>query len=347
MIRIPAEALRAGEAVPFQFPPNLTSPPSFRSSFIDHEVILTVKSTSRGPPIRRSRYARRLRPARRSTATRTRASSGASGYGGSPRDGREHRGLREGRAPTSSKATSAVPFDVRIGDAPRDGRLGIHVDLESSRRRAGIDFRPLGLLEGLPTHRCCRPPSPSATCCAARPETARSPCRRRRRPDRIRAASARYIARRESLRLSDHHLGSTCRSQRRAASHGRHRPRGACEGDGHHRRHRGGFRFPTRSPRRDQRGTQRRPSRTHSSFHRPLAARADVPRAGARGEERTITASLRTSGRRRGRPLTSTSAFVRPRSPRLAWAELESETPTERMRAVRALFPSAHVIGAR
>lgn len=42
-IRIPATALRAGEAVPFRFPLPPDLPPTFRTSFIDHDVVLAVR----------------------------------------------------------------------------------------------------------------------------------------------------------------------------------------------------------------------------------------------------------------------------------------------------------------
>jgi hypothetical protein len=62
------------------------------------------------------------------------------------------------------------------------------------------------------------------------------------------------------------------------------------------------------------------------------------------GEQRTITASIRTKWTKKGPSthvdLDLTSAPL----PKAAWAELESDTRGERLRAVRAIFPSAHVM---
>ena len=62
------------------------------------------------------------------------------------------------------------------------------------------------------------------------------------------------------------------------------------------------------------------------------------------GDERVIGASIRTKWTKNG-PTTHVDVDLRNSPlPKVAWAELESETPSERIRAVRALFPSAHVM---
>jgi hypothetical protein len=61
------------------------------------------------------------------------------------------------------------------------------------------------------------------------------------------------------------------------------------------------------------------------------------------GEERLVTLSIRTVWTKSG-PSTSVDLDLRAaRLPKGAWAELESDSPSDRLRAVRAVFPSVHV----
>ena len=346
MIRIPAATLRGGEAVPFQFPPNQHFPASFRSSFIDHDVVLTVSadipwatdpsfdlmldvlpvgSTISGDASTSIVGGERLR---RIAAAMAQSS-----------------GLREGRAPVLVEGKVVGPVAVRISDAPRSGRLGIDVDIAFPDVELGIAFRPLGMLEGFRTSPLLPAPLSDRYLLRCTPEDARPPV-----DDGALTAFVDTlltdVAGADDVRLSDHHLGihipipndelprmvdiaRAAHAKAKAiadaiaalpfpSSLAAARPAWQATAV-----EQNAFLVPTG------------PSLHGLAFHARVLA----------GEERTITASLRTRWTKAGPTIHVDVDLGNAPLPKAAWAELESETPSERLRAVRALFPSAHVLG--
>ena len=345
MIRIPAQSLRSGEAVPFQFPPNAHLQPSFRSSFIDHEVILTVKVDIPWAADPSFPLMLDVLP----PGSTLHGGAGASIVGGE-RLRRiasvmaESTGLREGHAPTFVEGDVAGPVHVRISDAPRDGRLGIDIDIVFPDVELGIDFGRSGCSRGFAARRCCLPPSPSATCSAAEAVTAALPSTTPSSPGSSAFSSVTWPSTSRSVSPTTT-SASTCRSRTTSClawsrSRGQRTPRRPPSST-----RSPGFPSLKRSRRRGRRGSRRPQSRARSSC--PPAPRCTGSRSArvcsTERSGRSAQPSAR-SGRRKGRPLTSTSTSAGHRYPRSRGPRLESETPSERMRAVRALFPSARVM---
>ena len=345
MIRIPAQSLRSGEAVPFRFPPNAHLPPSFRSSFIDHEVLLTVKIDIPWAADPSFPLMLDVLP----PGSTLHGGAGASIVGGE-RLRRiasvmaESTGLREGHAPTFVEGDVGGPVHVRISDAPRDGRLGIDVDVVFPDVELGIDFRPLGLLEGLRGS----PLLPPAVAIGYLLRCGSGDGR----PAVDDAVLSGFVdvllgdvAQHESLRLSDHHLGIHVPIPNDEL------PRMVEIARAAHAKATAIVDAIARLPFPEALAAARpawlATAAEQSAFLVPtgpslhgLAFRARV----LDGEERTIGASIRTKWTKDG-PTTHVDVDLRGAPlPKVAWAELESERPSERMRAVRALFPSARVM---
>jgi hypothetical protein len=345
MIRIPADALRGGEAVPFQFPANQHFPPSFRSSFIDHDVVLTVSadiawatdpsfdllldvlpvgSTIVGDTSTSIVGGQRLRRIAAAMAQTT--------------------GLHEGRAPMLVEGNVAGPVAVRISDAPRSGALGVDVDIVFPDVELGIAFRPLGVLEGFRTSPLLAGILADRYLLRCAPSDARPPV------DDVPLSMfvRRLLADAEGadeIRFSDHHLGLHIPIPNdelprmvdiARAAHAKAKAIADAIGT-----------LPFPASLSAGRPAWQATSVEQSAFLVPtgpslhgLVFRARV----LAGEERTISASLRTRWTKDG-PTIHVDVDLR-NAPLLkaAWAELESEAPSERLRAVRALFPSSHVL---
>lgn len=345
-IRIPADALRGGEAVPFRMPATGNQiPPSFRSAFIDHDVILGVSVDIPWATDPRFDLLLDVLP----------AGSTVDGVAGENVVGGErlrriasvmaqNTGLREGHPPTLVEGNVAGPVAVRITDAPRDARLGLDVDIVFPDVELGIDFRPLGVLEGFRGS----PLLPAAVASGyllrcgmddGRPAV----------PDEALGAFVSVAladaARHESLRFSDHHLGihvplPNDELPRMISLAEAARAKAAAIADAI-------ARLPFPEALAAAQPAWLATAAEQSAFLVPtgpslhgLAFRARV----TDGEERTMFASLRTKWTKKG-PTTHVDVDLRGAPlPKSAWAELEGETPGERLRAVRAVFTSAHVM---
>ena len=146
--RIPASALRAGEAVRFQIPSDPLFLPSFRTSFVDHDLVLAVSVDI--PWGRDPSFHIPLQVLPRGSSISGDASPSVVGSERLQRLAAamaQGSGLREGRAPTLVEG-AVGPVALRVGDAPRDAHLGVDVDITFPAVELGIVFRPLGLLEG-------------------------------------------------------------------------------------------------------------------------------------------------------------------------------------------------------
>ena len=345
MIRIPADALRGGEAVPFEFAANHHFPPTFRSAFIDHDVVLTVSADiawATDPAF--DLFIDVLPPGS------TIAGDTSTSIVGSERLRRiaaamaQSSGLHEGRAPTLVEGNVFGPVAVRISDAPRSGGLGIDVDIIFPDVELGIAFRPLGVLEGFRTSPLLEGRLADRYLLRCAPSDARPPV------DDVPLASfvRRLLADAEGadeIRFSDHHLGIHVPIPNDEL------PRMVDIARAAHAKAKAiadaiaSLPFPASlsAGRLAWQATAVEQNAflvpTGPSLH-GLVFRARV----LAGEERTIGASLRTRWTKEGPTIHVDVDLRNAPLPKAAWAELESETPSERLRAVRALFPSSQVL---
>lgn len=343
-IRVPAEALRSGEAVPFLFPPNLHVLPSFRSGFIDHDAFLRVSadipwaidpffhlplevlprgSTIHGETSESVVGSERVRRIAAAMAQAT--------------------GLRVGRAPVLVEG-NVGPVALRLLDAPREGRLGLDVELTYPDAELGIDFRPLGMLDGFRTSPLLPPSLQDRYLLRCSPVDERA-----RVPDEALSELTSLVladlAGAEELRFSDHHLGAHFAlpddggdrmvSVAQASSAKAKSIADAIT------------RLPFPAALAEARPAWEATAREQSAVLVPtgptlhgLAMRARV----LTGEERMITFAIRTVWTKSG-PRSEVHVDLRGAPlPKTAWAELESEAPSERLRAVRAVFSSTQVL---
>jgi hypothetical protein len=346
MIRIPADALRGGEAVPFQFPPSPHFPASFRSSFIDHAAALTVSADISWATDPSFDLMIDVLPVGSSIAGAT-----GSAIVGGERLRRiagvmaQETGLHDGRRPVLVEGNVAGPVSVRISDAPRSGRLGLDIDIEFPEVELGITFRPLGIIEhGVRTSPLLPDPLGDRYLLRVAPPDAR--------PAIDDAALATFlralledVAFADDVRLSDHHIGMHVPIPNdelprmvdlaRAAHAKAKTIAGAIAA------------LPFPAPVAAARPAWQATAAEQNAFLVPtgpslhgLTFRGRV----LAGEERTITASLRTRWTKDGPTMHVDVDLREVPLPKAAWPELESATPSERLRAVRALFPSAHVM---
>jgi hypothetical protein len=335
-IRIPAQALRSGEAVPFQIPSHPLFLPSFRTSFIDHDLVLAVSVDI--PWALDAAFDIPLLVLPRGSTIHGDA---AASVVGSERLQRlaaamaQSTGLREGRAPVLVEG-AVGPVGLRIADAPREARLGIDVDLTFPDVELGIAFRPLGMLEGFRES----PLLPAALAnryllrCTNEDATVSS----------FLNTVLDDLAQADEIRFSDHHLGlhfplPNDEPERMVAIARAAHARAKAIGDAVTR-----LPFPAAilaaQPAWQATAAEQNAFLvpTGPSLH-GLSFRARV----LGGEERAIGATIRTVWTKEG-PVNHIDVDLRaaPLS-EAACAELESESPTDRAQALRAAFPEAHV----
>jgi hypothetical protein len=345
-IRIPADVLRSGEAVPFRMPETRDQIlPSFRSSFIDHDVLLGVSVDIPWATDPRFDLMLDVLP----PGSTLEGTAGENVVGGE-RLRRiasvmaQNSGLREGHPPTLVEGNVAGPVAVRITDAPRGAHLGIDVDIAFPDVELGIDFRPLGLLEGLRGSPLLPPPVAIGYLLRCGKDDGRPAV-----DDAVLSAFVDVVlgdvAQHESLRFSDHHLGIHVPIPNDEL------PRMIEIARAAHAKATAIVDAIARLPFPEALAAARpawlATAAEQSAFVVPsgpsihgLVFRTRV----IDGDSRTIRVAIRTKWTKKG-PTTHVDLDLKDAPlPQVAWAELESETPSERMRAVRALFPSAHVM---
>jgi len=147
-VRIPADAVRSGEPVPFQIPPHQGFTPTSASSFIEHDLALVVSLDI--PWAADPAFEIMLQVLPQGSIIQGDATTGLVGSERLQQIATmmaEDAGLRTGRAPVLVEGYVG-PVGIRIVDAPRGARLGIDVDLTFPDVELGIDFHRLGMLEG-------------------------------------------------------------------------------------------------------------------------------------------------------------------------------------------------------
>jgi hypothetical protein len=147
-LRITADALRGGMAVPFTLAPHEGLVPSFKSSFIDHEAVLQVRAAV--PWLHDPVFDIPLRILPRGSTIAGEASAGEVGNERLSRLAAlmaKEIGLRPG--PTPTLLSGAIgPVVLCVTDAPRGADLGLGVDLTYPDVELGITLRKLTVLEG-------------------------------------------------------------------------------------------------------------------------------------------------------------------------------------------------------
>lgn len=147
-VRIPASDLRGGEAVRFklEFPPD--TPSTFRTGFVDHDVVFGVHAVLPWSNNPRFEVAVQAVPSR----SRVRGPSDASPVMlGTDRLNKiaaamaSATGLARGRLPLLVEG-QVGPIHVRMTDGPRGGGVGLDIDFELPDLGLGIVFRPQGKL---------------------------------------------------------------------------------------------------------------------------------------------------------------------------------------------------------
>lgn len=344
-IRIPAQVLRSGEAVAFQFHASEHVPPSFRSSFIDHEVVLGIKVDLPWSNDISYELALDVLP----PGSIIEGGGGVAVVGGERLRRIAHviaqsTGLREGHPPALVEGAVEGPVGVCISDAPRDGSLGLDIDILYPDVELGLDFRPLGALEGFRSSPLLPPAAATTYLLRCKSVDARPPV-----DDAAVAAFVRVLLGDErpndSVRLSDHHLGMHLPIPNDEL------PRLIAIAQSAHARAKAiaaaiaALPFP--APLAGARAAWLATAAEQNAFLVPTGPSLHGLSFGARvagGEERVISATLRTRWTKKA-PTTHVDVDLKSTPlPKTAWSELESTTPTERMRAVRALFPTAHVL---
>lgn len=342
-IRVPAEALRSGEAVAFQFPPTPQVQPTFRNGFIDHDVVLRVSADIPWAFDPKFDLDLEVLPAGSTiTGDATESAVGGERLRHIAAAMSQATGLRMGRAPVLVEG-KVGPVAVRVVDAPREGRLGIDVELTFPDVELGIDFRPLGMLEGFRTSPLLPPSLQDKYLLRCTPIDARAPVHQDALAELMLLVLS-DLAGAEELRFSDHHLaahfvldndGGERMVSLARASHAK--AKGILDAIGR-------LPFPTAMTAAQPAWTATAAEQgallvpTGPTLH-GLVIRARV----LTGEERAVTLSIRTVWTKAGPATHVDLELAGAPVPKTAWAELESATPGERLRAVRAVFPTTHV----
>jgi Arrestin (or S-antigen), N-terminal domain len=208
-VRIPAPALRAGGTLSFTFPSAPHLPPSYKTSFIDHDVSIAVSIPNPWSANSRFEVPIEILPA----GSIVQGSLSTSLLGGD-RVRRiatamaDDTGLIAGTQAPVLVHGSVGALKVSMIDAPRKGKLGIDVDITFPDLELGIVLRTRGLIEdivGTPTSPFLLIAPPLyGWHLSLEPSDAR--------PKLTDASLAPFFGAalrgpREEIRLSDHHLG--------------------------------------------------------------------------------------------------------------------------------------------
>lgn len=338
---IPADVMRAGEPVPFQIMPSPTLTPSFKSSFIDVDVALGVRVDV---PWAQDPYFDLivdLLP-RGSTVDGT---ASASIVGGErlrllAAAMARSTGLSEGHAPTLVSG-NVGPVAVSIVDAPREGRLGIDVDLTFPDVELGTVFRPLGMLDGFRSSPLLRGPLADRYLLRCTPVDARPAVD----DDALTSFFATVFADVEGaddVRFSDHHLGLhislTNDDEPRMvdAARGAHaKAKAIAEAIAS---------LPFPAPLAAARPAWQATAAEQNAFLAPagpslyFSLRARV----LGGEERAIGVVFHTVWKKAGPTMRVDLDLGNAPLPEASHDELAKETPSEQLLSVRASFPKIH-----
>jgi Arrestin (or S-antigen), N-terminal domain len=345
-LRIAASALRSGVAVPFQLPGGLGVAPSFGHALLSYDHYLAVKVDlpwSINSTV--VEYPLQILP--RGSVLDAGAAAGSIGVDRLRMIAAvmaQGSGLETGEPPTLVEGTVEC-VTVRVTDAPERGELGIDVDFGYPDVELGIELRPRGLLDGR-RGRAGLPPGLADHYALNRSPKGARPAVDDAAFEAFAAAALADLGDVRRVRFSDHHLGVHIAVAKddptwlvavaRAA-----RARASAIAEAIAR-----LPFPTSvaSSRPAWLATAAEQGAflvpTGPSLH-GLTFRVREPG----GDERAFGVTLRTLWGPDG-PLTRVDVELREAPlPGAAKAEIEGEATSERLRPVRAMFPSARVLG--
>lgn len=343
-VSIPADALRRGDPVPFVLAPTRALSPSFVTSFLDHGVVLRVSLDVPWAFDPSFEVGLEVLP-RGSTLY---GEGGPMAVGSQRLDGlagamSAATGLRRGRAPVLVEGSEG-PVSVRVTDAPRGAVLGVDVDFTFPDVELGTTFHALGVLEGFRQSPLLPPPLADRYLLRCDPPDARPPIP----PPALSAFFAAIlggVTAANAVRLSDHHLGihfpipndeveRMVSFARWAQAHARAIADAVAR-----------LPFPetVTSAQAAWRATAAEETAalvpTGPSLH-GLSLRART----LGGEERVLGVSLRTAWVS-ARPTTRVEVDLSGAAvPAEACAELDSDAPSERLRPLRAVFPTTSAL---
>lgn len=345
IVRVPAERLRGGEPVPFEIGTGASLLPSFRNAFLEHEVVLQVSvdvpwafdpkfellldllphgSTIHGDTAVVAVGQERLRQIASEMSART--------------------GLPVGRSPVLVEGPIG-PVSVRVTDAPRDGGLGVDLEFSFPDVELGIMFRPVGLLDGFRDSPLLSTPLRERYLLRCAPQK-----------DQPKVADDALAAFFEAVldgadgapevRLNDHHLGlhfalpmDDVSRMMQIARFVREKAEGLAKAVDR-------LPFPSAIAAAEPawRATAREQEATLvpnvPALHN-LSLRARV----LGGEERAVAVTIGTTWAAGEAKMVVHLDLRGAELPQEACTELEAEAPSERLRPVRAVFPSAHALG--
>lgn len=211
-VRIPADVLRRGESVPFRIRYPSGVPPTFRTGFIDHELVLGVDVESSWGVVSGFEIPLHVLPAG-STLEQADPSTAVLGSGrlvALAASMAEETGFAVGRLPILIGG-AVGPLRMQVADGPRHGRIGLDVEMEFPDVELGIVFRPLGALEGFRQSPLLLGELAASHFLRVEPERAEGGALAVPVPERALATFFDDVLRgfdaQNEVRLSDHHLG--------------------------------------------------------------------------------------------------------------------------------------------
>ena len=206
-LHIDGESLRHGEAAAFTFPPIAGLRPTFRTSFIDHDVTLLVSLDL--PWARDPRFSVLLNVLPTGSILH---GAGVTNIVGSERLRRlgaamaRATGLEEGVRPHELVRGKIGSVSLSLLDAPRAAKLGVGTDITFPDVELGIHFRQAGLLDAFSESPLLPPTLTGYALRFEPPDARRSPSTEARKA--FIDALLGELGGTTELRLSDHHLSA-------------------------------------------------------------------------------------------------------------------------------------------
>lgn len=147
-IKVPADALRGGQTIPFRLPPMPDAPPTFRSPAISHDVAVRVLVQIPWSTDPVCTVPLMMLPKGSSiTGGGQAAVIGSDRMRQLARSMARESGLEPGTLPTYVEGKEG-PVHVALRDSPREGQLGLDIEITYPDVELGLTFRKLGMLDG-------------------------------------------------------------------------------------------------------------------------------------------------------------------------------------------------------
>ena len=347
-VQIPAAELRDGKALSFTFPPTPGLSPTYRTSFIDHDVVLVVSADVPWRSDPSFEIPLEVLPQGSIIEGAT-----AVAIVGSHRLRHiavamaQHASLHEGAQPPTLAFGDIGPVKVAILDAPSKTGLGVDLDFTFPDLELGIVMRTRGIYETIAGSResSLLPRAMASYSLRCDPPDARSKIDRDALATFIHAVLGDPM-KADNVRLSDHHLGlhvplvndeerRMIDIARAASAHAKVIGEAIAA-------------LPFPPSLTDARSAWQATANEQSAFLVPtgpslhgVTLRAQV----LGGEERSIGATFRTIWKTETPTLQVVIDLRQNPIPESASKQLEGEAPSSLLKSVLAIFPAAHVVG--